>query len=203
MPGHRYLLKGQAYKALMLTIAGGLFAGIGAICALPLFIFILPSVEWLLPKIVPVFLSAVIAITVMFSRHKKETAATVLLSAILCIIVLKRLSIQNGIMAIVIGLFSLSTLTLSLMRRPRIRKQDIGSQGVEAETSLKGSALAIVGSATISIMPGIGPSQAAFILRKVIGRLSSECYLVVLGGINACNIISSLFVMPWERLAQG
>jgi putative membrane protein len=195
LPGHRYLLRGQAYKALTLTIIGGLLAGFCGICAMPLFLFVLPNIEWLLPKLVPVLLSAVLIAVVLFSKRRRKTFTAMFLSAALGIIVLKRLSIQKGIMAIVIGLFSLSTLVLSLMRKPKMRKQELAMQGLSFADSIKGSMLAMLGSATIAIMPGIGPSQAAFILRKILGKLSSDCYLTILGGINTCNIIFSLFVL--------
>ncbi|MCD6479049.1 MAG: tripartite tricarboxylate transporter permease [Candidatus Diapherotrites archaeon] len=195
LPGHRYLLRGQAYKALMLTIIGGLLAGFCGICAMPIFLFVLPKIEWLLPKLVPALLSAVLIVVILFSKRRRKTFTAMFLSAALGLIVLKRLSIQNGIMAIVIGLFSLSTLVLSLMRKPKVRKQELAMQGLNLADSIKGSMLAMLGSATIAIMPGIGPSQAAFLLRKISGKLSSDCYLTILGGINTCNIIFSLFVL--------
>ena len=195
LPGHRYLLKGQAYKALILTIAGGMFSGLAVLAVLPVFLFILPGIEWLLPKLIPLFLSCVVAITVLFSKHKKETSIAVFLSAILGIIVLNGLSLQNGVMAIVIGLFSLSTLFISLIQNTKAVKQNVLVHGVDLKNSLKGSLLAVAGSAMISIMPGIGPSQAAFLIRKTTGNIGNDCYLAMLGGINTCNILFSLFVL--------
>jgi putative membrane protein len=53
----------------------------------------------------------------------------------------------------------------------------------------------MVAGSIVATMPSIGPSEAAFIVRKIIGKISTEMYLVVLGGINTVNIMFSFFVL--------
>ncbi|MCD6247305.1 MAG: tripartite tricarboxylate transporter permease [Candidatus Diapherotrites archaeon] len=195
LPGHRFLLKGRAYEALLLTIAGGLFAGIAAIILAPLFVLFLSFSKGLLPKIIPFVLITVLISMVAFSRNIKSSALVVLLSSLLGVFVLRNLSIKNGLMALIIGFFALSTLLISIIRESRIRKQVVTKQALSLKDSVKGSLLALAGASTIAIMPSIGPGQAAFILSKIFGKIKTQTYLVMLGGINTCNLIFSLFVL--------
>lgn len=195
LPGHRYLLKGQAYKALMLTAIGGLFGASFVLLVSPLFLLLLKGIQGLLPSLIPWLLSAALLIVVLSSKQKRKTAIVVLLSASLGVLVLKNLSMQHGIMAIIIGLFSFSTIMLSLMKRPKLKKQLIDLGEIKTEDSIKGSILAVLGSAISAVLPSMGPNQIAFLLRKIFGRMSSDCYLVLLGGMNTCNLIFSLFVL--------
>ncbi len=195
LPGHRFLLKGRAYEALLLTIAGGLFAGVAAIILAPLFVLFLSFAKGILPKIIPFVLIVVLISMVVFSRNIKSSALVVLLSSLLGVFVLRSLSIKNGLMALIIGFFALSTLLISIVRESRIRKQVVAKQAFSLKDSVKGSLLALAGASTIAIMPSIGPSQAAFILSKIFGKIKTQAYLVMLGGINTCNLIFSLFVL--------
>lgn len=195
LPGHRFLLRGKAYEALLLTIAGGLFAGIGAIILAPLFSFSLSLAKEFLPKIIPFILIIVLIFMVVFSRNIKSSALVILLSSLLGVFVLRYLSIKNGLMALIIGFFALSTLLMSVVKKPNIRKQEVEKRAISLKDSVRGSLLAIAGASTIAIMPSIGPGQAAFILSKIFGKIKTQAYLVMLGGINTCNLIFSLFVL--------
>lgn len=195
LPGHKFLLRGKAYEALLLTIAGGLFAGIGAIILAPLFVLSLSLAKEFLPRIIPFILIVVLIFMVAFSRSIKGSTFVVLLSSLLGVFVLRCLSIKNGLMALIIGFFALSTLLISILKKPNIRKQAVDKQAISLKDSVRGSLLAIAGASTIAIMPSIGPSQAAFILSKIFGKIRTQAYLVMLGGINTCNLIFSLFVL--------
>jgi putative membrane protein len=47
----------------------------------------------------------------------------------------------------------------------------------------------------VSLFPGIGAAQAAFIVRSFVGKISTQGYLVLLGGINTANIIFTFFAL--------
>lgn len=194
LPAHRMLLQGRGYEALLITIASGAVAGMLAIIFAPLFILALPKISQFLPRIIPLALFALLVSMILFSKNRKSSLTVVALSSALGVVVLKNLAIENGLSALIIGFFSLSMLTLSLLRDPKIFKQRIERAPISGN-AIKGSFLALFGSSTIAIMPSIGPGQAAFILSKFFGKMDEKTYLAMLGGINTANLIFSLFVL--------
>ncbi|MEM4598173.1 MAG: tripartite tricarboxylate transporter permease [Candidatus Diapherotrites archaeon] len=195
LPGHRYFLKGLAYKAIMLTAIGGLLGTIFLSLIAPLFIFFVENAKNFMPIFIPWILVLVLVLVVLASKRKAQTAFVVLMSALLGIAVITNLSMKNGVTAIVLGIFSMSTLLISLSGRSCLRKQKLYLGKMGAENALQGSLLAVIGSAIVSVLPSMGPNHAAFILRKIFGKIKNEAYMVMIGGINTCNLLFSLLVL--------
>ncbi|MEM4662756.1 MAG: tripartite tricarboxylate transporter permease [Candidatus Diapherotrites archaeon] len=195
LPGHRYLVKGLAYRAIMLTAIGGLFGTIILIIFLPLFMFFLYRVGNFLPLAIPWLLIAVLLLVVLSAKNKIKTLLVVLLSAALGTILLNKMSLENGVMAIVIGAFSISGLTISLINDIKLRKQKLFLGDIELGNVMRGSLLAFLGSSIVAMLPSMGPNHAAFILRKIFKNIGTEVYMIMIGGINTCNLILSLFVL--------
>jgi len=198
LPGHRFLMKGEGMKAVQLTVAGGLFGGIGAIALSGLFMGFVSGINAFLPMAIPALLLAVLGLMVHSekgARKKAVSIVVILLSATVGISVLRLNAFPNSIMAAIIGFFAAGTLAFSIISKPVVKRQKPGKAEISGKNAAEGSLLSIAGASTVSIMPGIGPSQAAFLVKKLVGRISSGTYLAMLGGINTANIIFSLFVM--------
>ena len=198
LPGHKYLLDGNGYYAIKLTVLGGLFGGIVSISVVPLyFLFIGQAMDFLL-ELVPFLLLLVLALMVVSENGwgKLFGLVVILLSAVLGVLVLRgNFLLSNSIFPLVTGFFGVPTLLYSLNRNQELVKQKIRKCKFNPAHIAKGTLLAVFGGAMVSLLPSLGPSQAAFILRKLVGRIKRSVYLVILGGINTSNMIFSFFVL--------
>lgn len=198
LPGHRMLLQGNGLKAVQLTIAGGFFGAMGALALAPAFMAFVSALYDFLPAFIPFILAFVLGLMVLSEKgiRKKLYALMVIgLSALLGVSVLRFNPFGNALMASVIGFFAVSTLVYSLAEGTILKKQTYYNNGIPKKSVAEGSLLSIAGAGAVSILPGIGPGQAAFISARIAGKTETDSYLVMLGGINTANIIFSLFVM--------
>ncbi len=196
LPGHRLLLKGEGLKAIQLTVAGGLIGGIGAVFFSLSFMGFVSAISAWIALAIPWLLILVIALMVLSEQEGKRAIALLIVfaSAVVGMAVLKFGSTQNAIMAPVTGFFAISTLLWSIRKENKLIKQKIESWGIPINAVAVGSVLSVAGAGMVSMIPGIGPSQAAFVIRKLAGRLSTEAFLSLIGGINTANLVFSLFV---------
>ena len=70
--------------------------------------------------------------------------------------------------------------------------KDICIKKIEA---FKGSALSVFGGSIVALIPGLGPNQAAFLVRQFYGRMRTQSYLIMIGGINTVNLMFSFFAL--------
>jgi len=196
LPGHRMLLKGRGFEAVGLTVAGGLFAGLLSIALSPLFVLALEKADALLPAIIPFALAIILISMALDERKKLSGIAVILLSAALGMVALEgNLALKEPLLCLATGFFGASTLVDSIAKNPGI----VGQKKKEFRFSPGGafgkSLVAFLGGCLVSVMPGIGASQAAFIARKALGKMGTKGYLVLLGGVNTSTMILSFFVL--------
>jgi len=206
LPGHRLLLQGKGFPAVQLTIVGGLFAGIAAIVIGPLFIvFIQKSTEFL-PAIIPFALTGILLLMLLDEKKKRAWGAMVIvLSSLLGLLALRSgLPLQNPLFCLATGFFGASTLLYSIGKKQSLPEQKTGGFSIEKGRLGKGSFLALLGGTIVSLLPGIGASQAAFIIRKLVGKIKTADYLILLGGVNTANMLLSFFVLfAWGKTRTG
>jgi len=200
LPGHRLFLKGKAHYAIKLTIVGGLIGGIISLIAAPFYVlFILKFVE-IIYLLIPFLLVLVLVLMILSERHLKNKLLAIIiiaLSGILGVIVLRNfVVVENPLFPLITGFFGASTLIYSaLMEKQKIIRQKVEFSRFNKEDSIKGSILGALGGGIVSLFPSVGPSQAAFIIRKIAGKIKTTKYLIVLGGINTSNMLFSFFVL--------
>ena len=198
LPGHAMLLQGKGLEAVRLTIAGGIFAGIAAIIASPVFLLLVEKGKILITASIPFVLGAILASMVLDEQGKKAmwALAVVALSGTLGFIALEgNLPLREPLFCLATGFFGASALADSVMRKARVKKQENSGFAVEKTVVAKNTGLAIAGACIVSLFPGVGSSQAAFIARKAVGKISAKDYLVLLGGVNTATMILSFFVL--------
>ncbi len=196
LPGHRYLLRGKGYRALMLSIGGGLFGGIIALLSSFFFFSFVSKIESMLPSIIPFALIGVLFLMVLSEKnHKLKATIVIILSGLLGVIVLRENALKNPLAPMVMGFFAVSALLKSLKESPAPKRQSLEAEKLKKKNVLQGSLLGVIAGSTVSIMPSLGPAQAAFLVKKFIGRINTEQYLVLLGAINTVNLIFSFFVL--------
>ncbi|MBU0662578.1 tripartite tricarboxylate transporter permease [Candidatus Micrarchaeota archaeon] len=198
LPGHRFLLKGLGLHAIKLTAIGGLFACIISIAMLPLFaMFVLKTVHVIYPAM-PAIIIIVFALMLHDEKgttQRKWALYVILLSGSLGLAGLRAGIFGNAIFPLVTGFFGASTLIYSMNKNTGMPAQEFMAKKYRRHTVLTGSALGVIAGALVSLLPSLGPNQAAFILRKIIGKMGTSQYLIVIGGISTVNAIFAFFVL--------
>lgn len=196
LPGHRLLLKGYGHYAVQLSVFGGVFGAMFSLLLVPFYIgFVSQYIEMLYAG-VPVMLALVLALMVLSEKRKKWAIAVIMLSSLLGIFVLRgNIASGNQLLAVISGLFGASTLLYSLRNKPLLCRQKICESRYNKKEVVEGSLLSAIAGGFVSLLPSLGPNQAAFVLSKVMGKIKTTKYLVILGGISTSNMIFSFFAL--------
>lgn len=199
LPGHKLLLEGKGLIAVKLTVVGGLFAGLASIAISPLFVLFAEKSQGFLSQAIPFMLAAILGAMVLGEKGRGKilfALAVVSLSGLLGFLALKSmLPLQQPLFCLATGFFGASALVDSILKKPVLKEQKNERLWLGNGIALKSSALALAGGFLVSLMPGIGASQAAFIVRKLVGRIRTREYLVLLGGVNTSTMIFSFFML--------
>jgi len=197
LPGHNLLLKGEGYKALKLTVIGGIGTFLFGLLFLPLLFmpFILfksaySNLTIVLPYLLLIF-SALFILREKGLRKKFWAFLVFLLSGTLGLVALNNLNVKQPLFPMLSGLFGLSVLILSLFIQEKIVKQKLECS-VRFRGNFSNYLKAVLSSALVSILPAIGAAQAAVIAQGFTKFKQSEDFLVVLGGINTGVAIFTL-----------
>ncbi len=192
LPGHRMVLKGFAYEALLITCYAGFFAGI-LTSFLGILLMYLPFGYSLIESFIAPILILFLAFLVISSQRKKQAFIVVTLSAILGIIALK-MPAKNIIFALVSGFFALPVIASSLLSE----NHALPSQKFEILSKTKhltsSTILAIPSALFVALFPGISSASSAFIVSQFLTK-DERNYLALIGGITTASLIFSLFVL--------
>jgi len=199
LPGQRLFMQGRGHYAVSLTVWGGVIGGAMAIAVSPLLIQLAQkSIAWL-GKAIPFILIGTITLMLLDEKGTRKKAFAVLvigLAAALGIAALAPESgVKNPLLVLVTGFFGAAPLLHSLKSKPVAKKQFFGNNAVEKGMVLENSLISLLGAGFVSMLPGIGPSQAALVIRTFVGKIKASAYLVVLGGINTANMFFSIAVL--------
>lgn len=198
LPGHRYLLKGKGFRAIKLTVFGGVIAGVMGLLLLPVFLIFVEKTFEFLRKVI-FFILVIVLFLMIFSEKGKEKKAiavlVILLSGILGVISLNKGIVRQPLFVCITGFFAVSTLLHSITQNESIKKQEIGNEKFSLGNVFKGSVIGLLAGSTVSLIPSIGASEAAFLARQLIGRIKIEVYLVAIGATNTVNIMFSFFTL--------
>ncbi|PIN93024.1 hypothetical protein COU54_04700 [Candidatus Pacearchaeota archaeon CG10_big_fil_rev_8_21_14_0_10_31_24] len=185
LPGHKLLLEGKGYEAIILTIYGSLLALLLIIIISPVYILILPSIYSSIKLLIP-YILIFISIYLILREEKPLTSIIVFLLAGLLGILTFNLPINEPLMPLLTGLFGLSALTISIKNKINLPKQIISplNKIKISKTEFKKTTLAAILSAPIcSFLPGIGAGHAALISSETIPQ-TNRSFLILLGSLN-------------------
>ncbi len=196
LPGHELLMKGRGYRALKLTIFGGIGTFFLSLFLIPIVFLFLENSYTLLSKIIaPILIIFSILFILQEKSFKKIFWASVifLLAGILGILTLNQLSIKQPLFPLLSGLFGTSTLLLSLFNKQKIPEQKL-TEHIKFISKRRFSDYfkAAISSLFVSVLPAIGAAQAAVISRAFTKFKDNEDFLVVLGGINTAAALFTL-----------
>jgi len=204
LPGHKLLLEGRGYEAVVLTAIGSLFAVIMMVAftplGLPFIKFIYPLIQKFIPYILIFF-----SILLIYKERKSKILALIvyLIAGILGIITLN-LQLSQPLFPLLSGLFGISILLTSIFQNTKIPEQkftEVKLKNKEIFTSMNSG---FVASFLTGLLPGLGASQAAIVATSTQKKITPEKFLIIVGGINTfVMIVSFLALYSIDKARNG
>lgn len=193
LPGHRMLLQGKAYEALTLTVIGSILALIIGIIISPLIVKILPLIY---EKIQPIigYILILASIFLIFRDKKKFWALIIFLLAGSFGLGVLNLNIKNPLFPMLSSLFGISGILISLKNKVKIPEQKITNPKIFSKQTFKAlTSGTIVGTFT-TMMPGLGPAQAA-IIGSQLTKLKDSGFLILVGALDTLSMVMSFIAI--------
>lgn len=192
LPGHRLLLKGRGYEAIILMATGSLVALIISILLIPAVIPFLKIVYPFLNKYMAYILIIVVVYLVLREKSRLWALVIFLLSGVLGIVVFNLPMLKDPLFPMLSGLFGISMLLVSLKDKVKIPEQKITFPDLSRKDYLKSFTGCVIGGSLTSFFPGLGPAQGAIIGSEIAGNQKEEAFLMMVGGISTLNMIFSI-----------
>jgi len=204
LPGHKLLLEGRGYEAVVLTAIGSLFAVVMMVAFAPLGIpfinYIYPIIQKYIPYIL-IFFS--LLLIYRESRSKYFALIIFLLSGVLGIITLN-LPLSQPLFPLLSGLFGTSILLTSIYQKTKVPKQRVTEVKLSNKDLAKSMGSGFIASFLLGLLPGLGSSQAALVATSAQRKITPESFLVVVGGINTfVMIVSFLALYSIDKARSG
>lgn len=195
LPGHRLLLQGRGYEAVMLTVIGSLGGLIVAVALMPILYFIVTPIYTNVRDYIGYAILAIVIFLIIREKKGRIWAiALYIMSGGLGYIILNN-ELTEPLFPLFSGLFGLSLLLNSLKDKTSIPKQEKTSIEVTGKDSFFAVATSVVMGWMASFMPGLGSSQAAIIGTQVNRKMTEKGFIVMVGGLNTVNMVLSLVTM--------
>jgi len=191
LPGHRLLLEGKGFEAVMLTVVGSLGGLIVALIFVPGLLFIVEIIYPLIKNYIGYFLILVSVFLILKDKNKIWALTLFLLTGALGLAVLN-LPVKEPLFPLFSGLFGISMLLISLNDKVQIPKQEFGY--IDTKGKFKAIGSAFVTGWICSFMPGMGPAQAAIIGSQFV-KLTEKGFMILVGGLSTVNMVLSLVTL--------
>ncbi len=190
-PAHRLSMKGEAYRAVYLTVIGGISSAIfiAPIILIEDFIKGISEFYRISLKVLPLVLTAVLIYMIMIDRNKILAFLIALASGTLGYISLNTYTVdpQVKLLSIFSGLFGASAIVVSIFTESKLPKQSF--KDVKGFYFFDGF-LGFLSAFLIIFFPSLSPSQAVIITQSMFKK-GLESFLVALGGLTTADIILS------------
>ena len=204
LPGHKLLLEGRGYEAVVLTAIGSLFAVIMMVAFAPIG---LPFIKWVYPLIqrfIP-YVLIFFSLLLIYREKKSRTLALIifLLAGVLGLITLN-LQLKEPLFPLLSGLFGISILLTSVFQKTKIPKQKVTEVTLSGKEISKAMGSGFFASFLLGLFPGLGASQAAIVATSGQKEIKPEKFLVIVGGINTfVMIVSFLALYSIDKARSG
>lgn len=200
-PGHRLLFKGKGRQAIRLTSFGGFLSIIILILIMPLLLLLLPVIYSLLKDYIGFLLLFTMTVLLFYFNKKEKRYKSILLflvSGILGLFVLNSNVGNNlGLLAILSGLFSVSSLIFSINSKSKIPPQS-DDKSILIDYKFKKSAFAgSISGCILGLLPGLGPAQGTIIAQSITlnKNITPEEFLITNSGVNISDTLFSLIAL--------
>tara|TARA_Y100000310_G_scaffold344495_1_gene457558 strand:- start:2251 stop:3447 length:1197 start_codon:yes stop_codon:yes gene_type:complete len=202
LPGHRMLLQGKAYEALALTIIGSILALIIGITLAPLILKILPKIYTNIQDYIGHIL-LIASLFLILRDNKKFWALIIFLLAGTFGLTVLNLNMKNPLFPLLSSLFGIAGILISLKDKVNIPEQQITIPKIFTKETFKAlTSSTIVGTFT-TMMPGLGPAQAA-ILGSQLTKLKDSGFLILVGALDTLGMVMSFIaIFSIEKARNG
>ncbi|MBR9707245.1 MAG: hypothetical protein GOV15_02310 [Candidatus Diapherotrites archaeon] len=200
LPGHRLLMQKQGFKAIMLTVTGGVLASIITILLSPLTLLAVQQTIVQNKQIIPGILLLAMLATINSEKTTKKKITALLVTALAGSLGLLTWNAHfdfNPLFPALTGLFGLSTLFYSLFTETKIPLQKTSNFTIKFKPGMVNSFKAVMGGTIVGFLPALGPAQAAFAIKQLLGKINTDSYLLLLGGINTATTINAFLAMHY------
>jgi putative membrane protein len=196
LPGHKMLLQGRGYEAVMLTLIGSFFSLILTILLIPLIGNIIQLIYPYFEKIMGIILILSSTFLILREKVSKRWALIIfLLSGVLGIATLNLPNLKNSLFPLLSGLFGTSMLVISLSEKVKIPKQKISFPEIRKKELSKTIGSSLIAGGLCSFLPGLGPAQAAIIGSSFYKKITGQNFLILIGGLNTINMVLSFLAL--------
>ena len=193
LPGHRYLLKGNGYMAVKLTIVGAFFALVISILIFPLTVWLVGKIYGIISDYIGYFLAAIMAFMIIKDRNKIWAFLIFLISGIFGVIVLNMPNLKDPLFPMLSGMFGISTLLISLNSNQKIPEQKISTEiKVDTKKTIQALSSGQFSGFMTSVLPGIGASTAAVMAMQITRKLGDHGFMVLMGAASMVNFVLSI-----------
>jgi len=192
LPGHKFLIKGQANQAVLLTLIGSSSAIILTLLITPIFILSIPRIYPFIQKMMSFFLIFISIFLIYKQKESKILAFIIFILSGFLGFSSMNLQINQPLLPLLTGLFGSSTLIYSISKKTKVPKQKIEKLKINKKQILKPILITSLISPIFSFLPGLGSSQAALIGSEIT-KINKKQFLILLGSINTL-IMSISFV---------
>ncbi|MBL7051436.1 tripartite tricarboxylate transporter permease [Candidatus Woesearchaeota archaeon] len=188
LPGHRLLLEGRGFEAVMLTVVGSLGGLLVGFMFIPLLLKLVSIIYPLIQNYIG-WILLIVSVFMILKDEKKIWALIVFVSSgILGLIVLNS-TVDEVLFPLFSGLFGVSMLIMSLQDNVIIPKQEVTN--IRAEGKYKAIGCSVLVGWFASFLPGLGPAQAAVIGSQFV-KLTEKGFMILVGGLSTVNMLLSL-----------
>ncbi len=196
LPGHKLLLKGFGYEAIILTVLGSLSALILSIAFAPLIFFLIPKIYPIIKDYIGYLLLIISALLILREKTSKTWALIIFfLAGTLGVLTLNLYNIKNPLFSLLSGLFGTSSLIISLKNKIKIPKQKITYPNIKSKTAIKTISISLLVGTVCSFLPGLGPSQAAIIASQLLKKIEQKAFLILVGSLSTINMVISFIAL--------
>jgi len=207
LPGHKLLLRGRGYYAIIFTLYGSITALFIILIFTPLFIYLLPIIYPTTQKIMWILLILISThLIISEPKNKLWTLIIFLLAGFLGIASLN-INIKEPLLPLLTGLFGASNLLISIKQKTKIPEQRISplrNIKLSKKSIAKTSLASILAAPFTAFLPGLGSSQAALIGRQFLNIKDQREFLFLLGAINTIVMgLSFIALYSIQRTRTG
>jgi len=204
LPGHKLLLQGRGYEAVVLTAIGSLFAVIMMVAFTPIGLPFIKIIYPIIQKFIPYILIFFSILLIYKERKSKSLALVVYLIAGVLGIITLNLQLSQPLFPLLSGLFGTSILLTSIFTKTKIPKQKITQVSLKKKEIASSMGAGFFASFLTGLLPGLGASQAAIVATSAQKKITPEKFLVIVGSINTfVMIVSFLALYSIDKARNG
>jgi len=201
LPGHRMLLQGKGYEAVALTVLGSFLAIIIGIILTPLLLKFLPALYSSIKDFIG-YLLVLASLYLIFREKKKFWSFFIFMLAGIFGMSVLNLNMREPLFPLLSSLFGVAGLLISLKDNVKIPEQVISKVDIEKKEVMKAMGSAGIVGTFVSLMPGLGPAQAAIIGSQLI-KLTDKGFLILVGSLETLGMVISFIAISSIQKARN